>query len=286
MTLIGLFLLIRAWPALKEAGPSFLTTMVWRPDTSQPEFGIAALIYGTVVIGVIALVLAVPFSIATALFLTEYAPRQLRRPLGSLVDLLAAVPSLIFGAWGVFFLQPRMIGLSRWLSEHFGWLPIFKVSSESFLSSSPFISGTVVALMVVPICTSIMREVFSQTPPGEKEGALALGATRWGMIRAVILPFGRGGIVGGSMLGLGRALGETIAVALIISPVFTVTPRILQTGGNSIASHIANQFAEAQALGLSALMAAGLALFILTLVVNMAASLIVSRSRSGKGVEI
>jgi phosphate transport system permease protein len=140
--------------------------------------------------------------------------------------------------------------------------------------------------MIVPICTSVMREVFAQTPPSEKEGALALGATRWGMIRTVVFPFGRGGIIGGSMLGLGRALGETIAVAIIISPVFTITPHVLETGGNSVASLIALRFGEARQLGLSALMAAGLALFCMTLAVNMLASFVVSKSRSGKGVEI
>ena len=149
------------------------------------------------------------------------------------------------------------------------------------------IAGVVVSLMVVPICTSVMREVFSQAPPGEKEAALALGATRWGMIRAVVLPFGRGGIIGGAMLGLGRALGETIAVALIISPVTVISPHIVQSGANSVAALIALQFGEAtQKYGIPALMAAGLSLFVVTLLVNFFASLIVARSRSGKGVEI
>jgi phosphate transport system permease protein len=286
MGLIGTFLLIRAWPALRVAGPKFFTELAWRPDTPEHTFGIAAVMWGTVVIAIDALLIAVPFSIATALFLTEYAPRRVRQPLGAMVNLLAAVPSLLYGMWGLFFLQPKLIGVSRWLSTYLGFVPLFKVKNPTFLSSSPFIVGVVVSLMVIPVCTSVMREVFSQTPPGEKEGALALGATRWGMIRAVVLPFGRGGIVGGSMLGLGRALGETIAVAIIISPVFTITPRILETGGNSVASLIALRFGESKALGLSALMAAGLALFMVTLVVNMLASVVVSRSRSGQGVEI
>lgn len=289
MGLIGLFLFLRAWPALSEAKLSFLTELVWQPDViapAEPRFGIAAIMWGTILIAFVALALAVPFSIATALFLTEYAPRRLRKPLGSMIDLLAAVPSLIYGIWGLFFLQPKLLGVSRFLSTHLDFIPIFNVNNPTLISSSPFIAGVVVSLMVVPICTSVMREVFSQTPPGEKEGALALGATRWGMIRSVVLPFGRGGIVGGSMLGLGRALGETIAVAIIISPVFTISPRILETGANSVASHIALRFGEAKDLGLSALMAAGLALFGLTLVVNMLAAVVVSRSRSGKGVEI
>jgi phosphate transport system permease protein len=286
MGLIGLFLLLRALPALREANLGFITEVVWQPDVADPKFGIAAVMWGTFLIALIALTIAVPLSIATALFLTEYAPRRLRQPLGSMVDLLAAVPSLIYGIWGLFFLQPRLIGVSRFLSTHLGFLPFFKVSNATLLSSSPFIAGVIVSLMVVPICTSVMREVFSQTPPGEKEGALALGSTRWGMIRSVVLPFGRGGIIGGSMLGLGRALGETIAVAIIISPIFAITPRVLETGGNSVASLIALRFGESKDLGLSALMAAGLALFVVTLVVNMFASIVVSRSRSGKGVEI
>ena len=286
MGLIGLFLAIRAMPALREAGFSFFTEQDWRPDVTNPQFGIAAIIYGTFVIAIIALCIAVPFSLATALFLTEFTPRRLQRPLGALVDLLAAVPSLIYGMWGLFFLQPKLLGLEKWISSYFGFIPIFKTSSLTFLSSSPFIAGVVVSLMIVPICTSVMREVFSQAPPAEREGALALGATRWGMIRTVVLPFGRGGIVGGSMLGLGRALGETIAVAIIISPIFEITPRILQTGANTVASLIALRFGESKELGLSALMAAGLALFGVTLVVNMLASVVVSRSRSGKGVEI
>jgi phosphate transport system permease protein len=285
MALIGIFLAIEAWPALDEAGGKFFVTLTWQPNADPAEFGIAAVMYGTVVIAIIALVIAIPVSIATALFINEYAPRRVRGILIGLVDLLAAIPSLIYGLWGRNYLQDQLVGLSAFLDRHFGWIPIFEVKDERFASSS-FIAGVVVSLMVLPICTAVIREVFSQTPPGEKEGALALGSTRWGMIRTVVLPFGRGGIIGGSMLGLGRALGETIAVALIISPVFTITPRILETGGNSVASLIALRFAEAEGLALNALMAAGLMLFIVTLVVNMLASVIVSRSRSGKGVEL
>jgi phosphate transport system permease protein len=286
LALIGTFLLLKALPAFKQTGFSFFTEKVWPPTfTTQSRFGILALLFGTVEIAVIALVLAVPVSIATALFIAEYAPPALRRPLTSLIDLLAAVPSLIYGLWGFFFLQPRMVGLSSWLNHHLGWIPIFKVDQQNF-TSSPFIAGTVVALMVVPIATSVMREVFSQAPPAEKEGAMALGGTRWGMIRTVVLPFGRGGMIGGSMLGLGRALGETIAVAIIISPTFGISTHILQSGANTIAANIALKFGESSGLALSALMATGLVLFAFTLVVNMVASLIVSRSRSGRGVEI
>lgn len=285
LALIGAFLLIRAIPALSAVGVSFMTTSEWNPDAPEPRFGIAAVMFGTFEIALIALVAAVPISIVSALFITEYAPRKVRKSLTSLVDLLAAVPSLIYGLWGFFFLQPRLAGLSRWLSDHLNFIPIFRVDRPVFASSA-FVTGVVVALMVLPIATSVIREVFSQTPPAEKEAALALGGTRWGMIRTAVLPFGRGGVIGGSMLGLGRALGETIAVAIIISPVFRISPRILESGGNSVASLIALRFGESKTLGLSALMAAGLALFVVTLVVNMLASRIVSRSRSGKGVEI
>jgi len=286
MALIGTFLLLRAIPAFHLAGLKFFTETLWRPDETHPVFGIAAVLFGTVTLALIALVLAVPVSVATALFINEYAPLRLRRPLTGLIDLLAAVPSLIFGLWGLFFLQPKMLGLSKWLSAHLGFIPIFHVTQGASLASSPFIAGVVLSLMIVPIITSVSREVFSQSPPGEKEGALALGATRWGMIRTVVLPFGRGGVIGGSMLGLGRALGETIAVALILSPAFLVSPHILQPTGNSVASLIALRFGEAKHNGLSALMAAGLSLFVLTLLVNIAASAVVARSRSGKGVEI
>lgn len=285
LVFIGLLLLIRAFPALKYQGLAFFTNTVWAPTADGGEFGIAAVLYWTVVIALISLCFAIPLSLGAALYVTEYAPLRIRKPLTALVDLLAAIPSLIYGMWGLFFLEPRVKGFSQWLSENLGFIPFFKAEIPQFTSSA-FIAGLVVGLMVVPIITSVVREVFSQTPPGEKEGAVALGATKWAMIRTVVLPFGKGGIIGGAMLGLGRALGETIAVALIISPSFEISPRILQAGANSVAALIALRFGEAGGMSLSALMAAGLSLFVLTLSVNSAASVIVGRSRSGKGVEI
>lgn len=283
--LIGAFLLISSWPALREAGLSFFTTTAWGPDADPPRFGIVALISGTVTVAVIALIIAVPLSIGTAIYINEYAPRVLRRPLTSVIDLLAAVPSLIFGIWGREYLNDAMYGFANFLTTHLSFIPFFQADGET-LGNSLFIAGMVVSLMVLPIVTAVVREVFAQAPAGEKEAALALGGTRWGMIRTVVIPFGRGGIIGGSMLGLGRALGETIAVALILSPSFAVVVRILEPGGNTVAATIANEFQEAKPFGIQALLAAGLALFLLTLVVNMFAAAIVSRSRSGQGVEL
>jgi len=208
----------------------------------------------------------------------------------SLVDLMAAVPSVVYALWGFNYLETHAIGVSRFLSTWFGWIPMFKAvgaSSNSILapgnafSASTFIVGLTVSLMVIPIQCSVMREAFSQAPLGEREGAYALGGSRWGMITTVVLPFGRGGIIGGTMLGLGRALGETIAVYLIISPVYRIDWHILQPGGNSVSALIALQYGDASKFGTSALMAAGLTLFAITLVINFGASAIVARSRSG-----
>ena len=286
MGLIGLFLLVRSMDALRAAGPSFLTTAAWEPDGGA--FGIAAVLLGTALIAVVALALAVPVAIAGSIFITNYAPARMRTPLVWLVDLLAAVPSLIYGLWGRAYLQPKIIPISDWLSTHLGFIPFLDADRAAGFAASTFVASVVVALMVLPICTAVMREVFSQAPPGEKEGALALGGTRWGVIRTVVIPFGRGGMVGASMLGLGRALGETIAITLIISPTFDLgrLTRILETGGNSIASLIALRFSESSSFGISALMAAGLTLFVITLLVNAAASVVVARSRSGAATEI
>lgn len=292
MTLVGLFLGLRALQAIQQAGLSFLTTQAWEPDGGN--FGIAAVLSGTILIAVTAVFFAVPLSTGVALYISEYAPKRIKHTLVSLVDLMAAVPSVVFGLWGFFFLQGQIIGVSRWISTYFGWIPFFSVSGSdpndplstaTVFTSSTFIAGIVVALMVAPITTSVMREVFSQAPVGEREGAYALGATKWGMIRSVVIPFGKGGMIGGTMLGLGRALGETIAVFMIISPVFVFQPRILENGTNSVSALIALRYGEATPFGTSALMAAGLALFCITLVVNFIASSIVARTRSGAATD-
>lgn len=299
MAVIGLFLLLRALDALAVAGPAFLTTAEWDPDGER--FGIAGVLTGTVLIGVCAILVALPLSVATALYISEYAPQRIRRTLVNLVDLMAAVPSIVYGLWGAFLLMPEVLvvgptgeGLPRWLATYLGWFPPFRVTQDgvpldpndpltsgAVFTSSTFIAGIVVAMMVAPIACSVMRETFSQAPLNEREGAYALGSTRWGMVRAVVLPFGRGGIIGGTMLGLGRALGETIAVFMVISVVFEVQPRILESGTSSISSLIALKYGEASAFATSALMAAGLTLFLVTLVINFTASAAIARSRSG-----
>ncbi|MEV4760389.1 phosphate ABC transporter permease subunit PstC [Micromonospora sp. NPDC049559] len=294
---IGLFLSLQAVPTLRAYGWSFFTENDWNPE--QNRLGITAIVLGTVLVALVAIAVAFPLALLTALYIAEYAPRRLRRTLVSLVDLMAAVPSVVYGLVGVALFQPQLRFVARWLHGKLGFIPIFEVGtaadpvdpnaaiwSETRYTASAFIAGIVVALMVLPIACSVMREVFGQVPVGEREAALALGGTRWGMIRSVVLPFGRGGIIGGTMLGLGRALGETIAVVLIISPAFDLKLRILEVGTITTSSLIALRFGEASPSQLSALLTAGLVLFLITLVVNTLAAIIVNRSRSGAATEI
>jgi phosphate transport system permease protein len=290
LILIGAFLVYRAFSALHRAGWSFLTTQAWNPNGGA--FGIAAVVPGTALIAMVAIAVALPLSIGTALYISEYSPHRLRRFFIAVVDLMAAVPSVIFGMWGAYLLEWRLDSVARWISDWFYWIPLFQVNLNGQSRDSPlvsltsytgssFMAGIVVGLMIVPIAGSVMREAFAQAPAGEREGAYALGATRWGMVRAVVLPFGKGAMIGGTMLGLGRALGETMAVVLIISSVYAFQPHILQHGGSSVSALIALQFQETTPQGLSALFAAGLALFAITLLVNIIAAQIVARSRSG-----
>lgn len=286
LTTVGVFLLLRSREAIEPTGVwTFLTRVEWRTDVLPQRIGVLGLLSGTVIVAVIAVLLAVPLGVLAALFITEYSSARLRRVLVGLVDLLAAVPSLLFGVWGFLFLSNQIVPLSRWLGEHLGWFPPFTTETGRDLTGSMFIAGVVVALMVLPIVASVSREVFSQTPPGEKEAALALGSTRWGMIRTVVLPYGRGGVVGSAMLALGRALGETIAVALLLPQVPGISGRILEYGGATVSGFIAVR-AGADSFTLSGLMAAGLVLFVITLGTNMLASIVVARSRSGVGVDL
>ena len=277
---IALFLIINGWPAISQVGlGNFLTSTKWQPVGLKPSYGVAGLLYDTVLVSGIALIAAVPISVATAVLINEYSPKRLRSTLTGLVDLLAAFPSIIFGLWGLFYVMPNVNGIAGWLSRHLGWIPLFQADGGLY-TNSIFMASIVLAIMIVPITTSVVREVIAQVPRDQCEAALGLGGTRWGMVRRVILPFGRSGIIGGAMLGLGRALGETVAIALILSPLFKIQASIIKPGGSTVASTIFNEFNEADLPHRQALMAIGLALFVLTLVVNSAARLAVSRSKA------
>jgi phosphate transport system permease protein len=292
---IALFLGYQLKPTLAHYGWSFFTENRWQPE--QNIIGIKSALLGTIEVAIIALIISVPLALLTALYITEYSPLRIRAWLVAVIDLMAAVPSIVYGLWGFFLIMPHAIYVSRFLNQYFGWMPWFHVDLRGSSPSSPafegthylgsaFIAAIVVSMMVIPMACAVMRAVFDQTPKGEREAAFALGATKWGMIRAVVLPFGRSGIIGGSMLGLGRALGETIAVLLIISLDFTVKVRPLEAGSNTISYTIANFFGEATSVQLSALLAAGFVLFMMTLLVNTIAAWIVTRSRSGAMTEI
>jgi phosphate transport system permease protein len=274
---IAIFLISQAVPALKANTENFFTFELWFPNESPPRFGIAALAFGTALSSIIALVVAVPIALGIALFLSHYAPRRLATPLGFTIDLLAAVPSVVFGLWGRdVFVQP-VTDLSVWLNTYFSWIPLF--GGDGPFGRSILLGGLVLAIMVLPIITALSREVFQQTPGMNEEAALAIGATKWEMIRTAVLPYGRPGVIAAVMLGLGRALGETIALALTLGSVFNISFNIIENGGNSIAANIANTFGEANETGRGALIASGLLLFAITLVVNMAARAIIYRRR-------
>jgi phosphate transport system permease protein len=283
--LIGFFLLYRGFPAFRAMGWKYFSTSGFSTIHKPYHFGALAQMFGTVVIAIIAVILGVPVAIGTALFLTEYAPLRIRRALIAMVDLGAAIPSIIFGLWALHEFQPQITGTTSWMVRHLSFIPIFQATSPPFAESF-FIAGLVVGLMIVPIVASVSREVFSLAPPGEREGAYALGATKSQMIRTVVLPFGRGGMIGASMLGLGRALGETIAVLVILGNVPLISPHILEHGGQTVAASIAAYFGSGGNLGTQDLLMLGFVLFTFTLIVNLIASMVVNRSRSGKGVEI
>ena len=254
--LILVFLIVRSLSAFQRAGFGFFTTAAFLPETSD-QFGIAALLPDSALVAAIALVVAVPVGLATAIYISEYAPHGLRRPLIAVIDLMAAIPSIVYALWGLFFLMPRILGTDQWLSHHLGFIPVFGFTKADTIGSyvgAMFIAGLVVSLMVIPIVTSLSRQVFSQAPQGEREAAYALGSTRWGMIRTVVLPFGRAGVIGASMLGLGRALGETIAVTFILTPLtYAFSIHVLEGGGNSITAEIANFYTQYDDKGVAAL---------------------------------
>ncbi|MFE6775931.1 phosphate ABC transporter permease subunit PstC [Streptomyces sp. NPDC057702] len=281
MAAIAIFLTVRAASALGRNEGNFLTTFEWNADGAKPSFGIAVLLFGTVVSAIIAMAIAVPVAVGIALFISHYAPRAIAAPLGYVIDLLAAVPSIVYGLWGALFLVPHLEGLYKWFDDYLGWTGI--LAYDDTTPRSLFTIGILLAIMILPIVTSVSREVFLQAPKMHEEAALALGATRWEVIRMSVLPFGRSGIISASMLGLGRALGETMAVATVLSTSFDIQASLLNPGGGTIAQNIASGFKEANDDGRDALIASGLVLFLLTLVVNGAARLIVARRKEYSG---
>jgi len=274
------FLVKEAVPALSaNKGDFFGTRTVQTTSDTSLKFGIPVLLAGTVVSSLIALLLAVPVALGVALWVTQYAGKRVARPVGYLVDLLAAVPSVVYGLFALFFLAPRFTAVQKFLSVHLGWIPFFDKHRGGLVAggTSLLLAGVILAVMIIPIIAAISREVFVQVPTANREAALALGATRMEMIRMAVLPFSRAGVVSAVMLGLGRALGETIAVALVLSTGNRLSLDVLGTG-NSIAANIATQFGEASAKGRGALVSTGLVLFVITLVVNLMARGIVYRS--------
>ena len=235
------------------------------------------MIIGTLLCASIAVVIGVPISVLSAIFLTFYAPESIKKVMVSIIDLMAAFPSILFGLWGFFVLGPSAEYWARLLHKYLGFIPIFSMPVD-FYSRSPFVAGVVLSIMIIPIVTSITREIFAQTPLDRIQAAYALGATRWAMIRNVAIPYSRGGIVGGSMLGLGRAMGETVAVYTVLNIIYKINWHVLLGAGGNVASMILLKFGEAGPAEVKALMAAGLALFILTLLVNSLADFIVNRS--------
>jgi phosphate transport system permease protein len=278
---IAVFLIWQAVPSLTKNDSNFVTEETWFADNDPPTFGIAAIAFGTVLTAVIALLMAVPVALGIALCLSHYAPRRVTTALGFVIDLLAAVPSVVFGLWGRDYFYGPVTDFSKFLHENLGWIPLF--GSDGPYGKSVLLGSIVLAIMILPIVTSLSREVFSQTPGQNEEAALALGATKWEMIRTAVLPYGRPGIIASVMLGLGRALGETIALALTLGSVYNISFDLIGPGGNTIAANIANRFGEASDTGRSALIASGLVLFAITLVVNMIARAIIYRRREFVG---
>ena len=271
IALMALFLIIRAVPSLQANKANFLTSSEFSTtDETNLRFGIAELFQVTVLSSIFALVIAVPIAIGIAAFLTNYAPRRLARPFAVLVDLLAAVPSIVFGLWGIFVLAPWLEPVARFLNSNLGWFFLFSDGNVSLAGGGTiFTAGVVLAVMILPIITSVTREVFSLTPRGQVEAAQALGATKWEVVRMTVFPYGRSGMIAGSMLGLGRALGETVAVLIILRAAAQPGSWSVFDGGYTFASKIASAAAEfSSKLPTGAYIAAGFVLFILTLIVN------------------
>jgi phosphate transport system permease protein len=286
--LITVFLAYRGFEVLRQEGIGFITKAEWAitlDDSNnivQSHFGIAAMLVGTILCSLVAVVIALPVSVFSALFLNFYAPEWLKKMLVTVIDLMAAFPSILFGVWGFLVLMPSAEYWAKLINKYLGWIPLFEVKPY-FVTRSPFIAGVVLAIMIIPIITSVSREIFAQAPLDRIQAAFALGATRWAMIKAVVIPHGRSGVIGGAMLGLGRAMGETVAVYTVLNIVFQINWHPLLGAGGNVASLIIAKFGEASPYEIKALMAAGLVLFLLTLIVNALANLIVKTTgKSGR----
>lgn len=281
LALIAFFLVFNGFEVMRDEGLRFLTGFDWVDAIPEEgllaSYGIGAMLYGTLVIGLLAIIFGVPIAVGAALFLSYYAPEWIKRPMVVVIDVMAAIPSVVFGLWGYFILMPHAEYWAKLIHKYLGFIPIFDMPAPAY-SRSPFIAGLVLAIMIIPIVASISREVFAQTPPDRIQAAYALGATKWAMIKAVVFPYGIGGVIGGAMLGLGRALGETVAVYTVLNLVYDIRIEILLSAGGSVASMIVNKFGEADAVELRALMAAGFVLFVVTLVVNFIANIIINRT--------
>lgn len=271
---VSLFLTVKAFPAFL-ANPKDISGGAGFISYVFP------LVIGTLIAATIALLLATPVALGVALFISHLAPRKISTILGYVIDLLAAIPSVVYGLWGWLVLAKHIRPIFDWLYENFSWIPIF-AGPPSATGRTMLTVGIVLSVMILPIITSVSREVFLQTPKLHEEAALALGATRWEMIRMSVLPFGRPGIISAIMLGLGRALGETLAVAMILAP-GVLTASIITSGNQTIAAEIAQNFPEASGLRLSVLIAAGLVLFVITLIVNILARIIVNKRKEFSG---
>jgi phosphate transport system permease protein len=288
LAILGFILLTtvrESWPALKESGLDFVTNSTWIPNDPDgdgprtPEYGVLSFIFGTLVVSLISLVFAVPVAIGIALFLTELAPRRLRGAVVTIVDLLAAVPSVVFGLWGIIAVAPALVKVYNWIHDTFGGVPLIgAVFGEPVATGRSFMTaGIIVAIMILPIITSITREIFATVPAADKHAALALGATTWEMIKGAVFPHSFGGMVGAVMLGLGRAMGETIAVTLTIGAAPQIVANVFASG-NALPAIIVQNWGESGGVFRSALIGCGVVLFVITIVVNYGARIIVRRA--------
>ncbi len=280
---VAVFLVVQAWPAIQVDSGELSERISWFAEGKTLLGYVGPLVFGTILAALIALIIATPIAIGVALFISHYAPRRLATSFGYVIDLLAAIPSVVYGLWGGLWLMPKLYPVFNWLTENLGFIPIFAGPAAN-PPRTILTAGIVLAVMILPIITAVSREVFLRTPTLHEEAALALGATRWEMIRMAVLPFARSGVISATMLGLGRALGETMAVAMVLSPGLLYSFFILQPGQQqNIAANIALKFPESSGIGVNVLIFTGLVLFVITLVVNMAARWIVSRRAEFSG---